>query len=325
MTTRQEPEPDDMDQTTARLLRLAGARPAVSGARAERVHAAVRLEWQHAVRRRSQGRRILLGSALLATAAAMVLAFRVVNPFPRAEAPPGDVVAVVERSDGAALAQDALLRAGEWIETSERARIALRFGRQVSLRLDAHTRLRALSASTVELASGGVYIDSGGGHSGFEVRTRMATARDIGTQFEVRVVDRGVRVRVRSGRVELRTRSESVSAEEATEVTLVDGRAVRRRISSHGPEWDWTARLAPAVDIEEMSLDAFLRHLAREHGWSIRYADPTIGRDAAAIRLHGSVAGLSAAEAAEVAVTTSGLRHTLSDGALVVFRSADAR
>ena len=307
------------------LLRLTGARPGMSRERTERVRAAVHVEWQRYVRRRVRGRRIVVGSALVTAAAALIVLATRTDLGERGSIRAGDVVAAVERSEGSAVARGASVRVGEWIRTDDRSRVALRFGDRRSVRLDAHSRVRALSPAAIELVSGAVYVDSGGDSGGFEVRTPLATARDIGTQFEVRLMDRGVRIRVRTGLVELRGRSQRLSAADATEVILTGGRALRRAVAPHGPEWEWAARLAPPVDIERMSLDAFLKHVAREHGWALRYADPSLAHEAAAILLHGSVTGLSANDAVEVVVTTSGLRYRLRDGNLVVFRQVAAR
>jgi hypothetical protein len=102
-------------------------------------------------------------------------------------------------------------------------------------------------------------------------------------------------------------------------------RAVSRPIASHGPDWEWTASVAPALDIEGLALSEFLDRISREHGWSIRYADPALARDASTIVLHGSVSGLQPRDAVEVAITTSGLAYRLEDGALNVTRSTGAR
>ena len=64
--------------------------------------------------------------------------------------------------------------------------------------------MRPLSPSEIELSAGAVYIDTGSESARFAVRTPLATARDLGTQFEVRLLDDTLRLRVRSGIVELK-------------------------------------------------------------------------------------------------------------------------
>jgi transmembrane sensor len=235
---------------------------------------------------------------------------------------PGLAVATVERADPAAagLQPGASVRIGEWIETTAQTRVALRFADDTSVRFDAASRARALSAHVIELTAGAVYIDSAPASAGFEIQTPTATVRDVGTRFEVRVQNGATRVRVRSGKVELRSGTRVVAGEAGTEVTMsVDG-AVSRPVLSFGAEWDWTASVAPVLDIEGLVLSAFLDRIAREHGWTVRYADTALARDATAIVLHGSVRGLLPADAVQVAVTTSGLAHRLEDGVLTVTR-----
>jgi ferric-dicitrate binding protein FerR (iron transport regulator) len=314
------------ESATVRLLRLAGPRRSVPADRAERVRAAVHAEWQIRNRRRAVRRRLQVGSLLLATAAAVVLivgrlGFR--NPV---EAPSGDRVAVVEQIDGAsALAAGDPILSGGWIETGSETRIALRFSDGTSVRLDSGSRARPLAATAIELAAGAAYVDTGRESGRFEVRTALATARDVGTQFEVRLLDRTLRLRVRSGVVELRDGARSVSGREGTEVIFSETGAVSRPVAVYGSEWNWAARVSRPPDIEGLALSAFLERVARDHGWSVHYADAALAREAAGIILHGSVKGLLAPEAVAVAITTSGLEHRLEKGELVVVRGRDAK
>jgi len=338
MNDNREPRMDDADEAaTTRLLRLAGPRSPVSAMRAARVRAAVQVEWRRGIRRRVARRRLV--TTLFAAAAAVILAVGWTNLVDRGTGPLGEPLAVVEQLEGMprrvsgtadaatteALSRSAAVRTGEWIETDARARVALRFADGTSVRLDIDSRLRLLSARVIELATGAVYVDTGRESGRFEVRTAMATARDVGTQFELRLLDRTVRLRVRTGLVELRDPVRSVSAGEGTEISLSGAGAVRRPIVPHGSEWDWTARVSPSLDFEGVSLAIFLEQLARENGWAIRYADPTLASEASGIVLHGSVSGLPPQEAVDVAITTSGLRHRLDNGQLLVLRHAEAR
>jgi hypothetical protein len=97
---------------------------------------------------------------------------------------------------------------------------------------------------------------------------------------------------------------------------------VSRKVSAHGPEWEWAVNLAPAFEIEGQPLAAFLEYLSREHGWTLRYADGALARDASSIVLHGSINGLQPRDALAVALTTSGLVYRFRDGDLLVSRTA---
>lgn len=187
------------------------------------------------------------------------------------------------------------------------------------MRLDAGSRIRQVSPAVIDLTAGAVYVDSAGAQR-FEVRTPLATARDIGTQFEVRLLERAVRLRVRSGRVELTSGSRAVSGSEGTEIMWTAAGAVSRSIAVYGGEWEWTASLAPPLRIEGMRLSTFLDRLAREQGWRVEYADAALASEASDIVLHGSLDGLAPHEAVGVIVATSSLHHRVEDGRLFVFR-----
>jgi ferric-dicitrate binding protein FerR (iron transport regulator) len=238
---------------------------------------------------------------------------------------PQRVSDISEEPETASLSRNDTIRTGEWIKTETRARVALRFSNGTSLRLDVGSRARLLSSSVVELSAGAVYVDTGSESGRFEVRTAMATARDVGTQFEVRLLDQTVRLRVRTGVVELQGRMRSVSGRAGTEITLSASGAVSRPISAHGSDWDWTARVSPPLKMEGMSVAAFLERVAREHGWAVRYADPALAREVSGIILHGSVTDLPPHEMVDVAIATSGLNHRLEKGELVVLRATRAR
>ena len=331
---------DSADENhTVRLLRLAGARPSAPDARAARVRAAVHQQWALGHRRGTVRRRVLTAAAVLATAAALIVVVGRALRTDRAPAPTDQVMAVVERIDGnprrstdiansgatRGLSPRDVVRAGEWIVTDVNGRVALRFSDGTSMRLDRGSRARLLSASVIELLSGAVYLDTDRTSEQFEVRTAVATARDVGTQFEVRLIDMALRLRVRTGVVELRDGRQSVSGRGGTEITFSAAGAVTRPIAPHGSEWDWTASVAPPWEIEGLALSEFLERAAREHGWTLRYADAALASEASGIILHGSVNGLPPREALAIAITTSGLNHQLENGELLVFRASGVK
>jgi hypothetical protein len=314
------------EDVTARLLRLAGPRAEVPADRAARVRRAVHLRWQAGTRRRGIRRRTLAATAFLATVAAFALVVRLTTPREHVVAPAGETVATIERSTvPALLSPHDTVRTGEWLETDATGRAALRLAGGTSVRLDTGSRARLVSPTVIELSRGAVYLDTRGDSQGFEVRTPLGTAYDIGTQFEVRLRDSSLRLRVRTGVVELRRGNQSIPARPGTELTVAAGEVLRATIPAYGPEWEWTASLAPVFEIEGRPLAAFLEHLSREHGWTLRYADSALARDATGIILHGSVTGLQPQEALAVALATSGLAHRFQDEELVVFRTANLK
>jgi ferric-dicitrate binding protein FerR (iron transport regulator) len=319
------PNGTEQEDATVRLLRAAGPRAAMPTPRADRVRSTVRAAWQMRTRRRAIRRRVVLAAALVGAAALVLVAARVAVPD-RSAAPFGEPVGVVEQIDGiaAGVQRADVVRVGQWIETGPESRIALRFGREGSVRLDRGSRMRAVSSNVIELSSGALYLDTGQDHGHFEIRTAVGTARDIGTQFEVRLVEDSLRLRVRTGLVELSNRARSMTGRPGTEIMFSPGGAVTRPIAAHGSEWAWVSRVAPPLEMEGLPLATLLERVAREHGWTVEYHDSAIAREAETIVLHGSVNGLAPHEAVEVAIATSGLQHRLSGGLLVVSR-ANAR
>ena len=333
MKDARAPNTDSEDDMT-RLLRMAGPRATVSVTRMARVNSAVRAQWQARTRQRAARRRVMVAAAAIAAAASVALMIGRLNQIDRRTVPLGEIVAVVEQIEGrpqrasdasdvpttAILSRHETIRVGEWVRTDPGARVALRFSDGTSVRLDVGSRARPLSANVIELSAGAVYVDTERESGRFEVQTAMATARDVGTQFEVRVLDRTVRLRVRTGVVELKDGARSVSGRAGTEITLSESGAASRPIVSYGSEWDWTARVSPPLNMEGMSTAAFLERVAREHGWVVNYADQVLAREASGIILHGSVSGLTPHEMMKTAVTASGLQHRFESGAVLVLR-----
>ena len=319
-----------------RLLSMAGTRAEVSADRAARVRAAVHAGWQANLHRRARRRRFTF-----AILAAVVFAPALARFYQgdRAANSSGESVATVERIDGTPqrlgsardessatrLSLRETVRTGQWIKTDASARVALRFSNGTSLRLDVGSLARVISSTIVELSAGALYVDTGNESGRLEVRTAMGTARDIGTQFEVRLLDRSLRVRVRTGSVELKDRTRLVSGRAGTEITLSESGAVSQPIAVHGSEWDWIARVSPPVEMEGMSVAAFLESVAQEHGWTVRYPDPALGRETSTFILHGSAAGLSPREMVQVALDSSSLHHYFEGGDLVVVRAPRVR
>jgi ferric-dicitrate binding protein FerR (iron transport regulator) len=334
MNLADEPRADETgEDATVRLLRLAGARPAVPQDRTARVRATVHERWRARNRRRANIQRGLSALLLVAGVTALILIAGRFGEVDHSATPPGELVAVVEQIDGipqrmsgpagsarTRLSRNDAIRTGEWIATGEHARVALRFVDGTSVRLDAGSRVRPVSSTAIELSAGAVYVDSGGESGSFEIRTKLATARDIGTQFEIRLLDRAVRLRVRTGIVELMQGDRSVSGDAGTEITWTGSAAVSRPIAAYGPEWEWAARMAPPLDIEGMTLATFLERVSREQGWRLRYADPALARESSSLILHGSVDDLSPRDALDVAIATSNMRHRLEGGDLILLR-----
>lgn len=316
----------DDEQATGTLLHLAGARPDPSDARTARVRAAVLAEWRAAHRRRRR-QRITAITGLCATAAIALLFVWVRLPIARTP------LAVVQRipttgaltarrgSTPVTLAARAPLFANDLITTAGGQRASIQTSDGSFVRIDEQSRVRLLNATVIEVVSGAVYIATAPGSHGFEVRTSMGTLRDLGTQFEVRLGEGALRLRVRSGMVEVNRQSgtRTVGADMEAEIRG-DAMTLRAMVAS-AAEWAWTTEPTPSFDIEGQPLQRFLEQLATERGWRITYADDPARDAARASILHGSVAGLSADDALGVVLGASGLTYQLRGTDLVISRA----
>lgn len=159
----------------------------------------------------------------------------------------------------------------------------------------------------------------------------MATAagvfHELGTQFEVRTgggAGAVTRLRVREGRVALERGGEEVVAGAGEELTVhADGRLDRGRAAASGPHWEWVLATAPMLDIEGVTVRAFLDWHARETGFAVEFVDAEAAALAGSVVLHGSVAHLNVDQALGTVLASAGLGHRIADETLTVFTTPD--
>jgi ferric-dicitrate binding protein FerR (iron transport regulator) len=176
------------------------------------------------------------------------------------------------------------------------------------------------------LEGGAVYVDSGGKGPPLEIRAGRGVARDLGTQFEVRM-DAGVtRVRVREGEVAWDQAGRSEKASAGSEIDIDERGEVRRAaISPHGPEWTWVQQVAPPFELEGRTVGEFLDWVSRETGFRVRLEGADAARLAKATVLHGSSSGMTPEEALSAVLPTCGLVHRVENGQIVVSPEAARR
>lgn len=291
------------EEQVRKLLEEAGPRPEVPPEDMAKIKAAFRAEWEeHVRRRRSPDRRLWL----LAASIVLVIALGWwLWPASSAQ------VARVEGTSGKGEGEEILSGTGV---VTEKDPLALRLEGGASLRLDVDTQVRLVSTSVIELRRGAVYLDSEGTGT-VAVQTPFGTVTEVGTQFEVRLLESALRVRVREGAVLV----DSHRADAGTEMVLrEDGSVTRSRIAAWGPPWDWVLKTAPPLQIEGLTLAEVLKRVVRETGWTVRYEDPGIAASAGGIVVHGNVEPLAPEQALEVVVPGAGLEHRVEDGVLIL-------
>jgi FecR protein len=301
----------------ARLLRLADPGPEIPAGGEARIRAAVLPLWRREVRRRSVRRLATIGALAAAATAVIFFVSGVLRNYPTA-APPIPVARVeLVRGPVEENLRQRVVMAGSLLHTSPQGRAALRLAQGASLRLDHDTTVRLVSAHTIDLKRGAVYVDSSLLRDApIEIRTPLARIVDIGTRFEVRTGD-GLLVRVRDGSVDISTRKQQVRVNAGFESRVrSDG---SQEVSAFVPDGDpWTAAIAPPFAIEGRSVAALLQWCSRETGLTLRYSSRDAEHTARTTLLHGTVNGLQPLEMAEVVLPTAGLEAVHKGGDLVI-------
>jgi ferric-dicitrate binding protein FerR (iron transport regulator) len=341
------PSPDRAEiseEKIAGLLRLTGRRPDVPADRTLRVKEEIRVRWRAEVGRRAR-RRALFSAAVLSAAAALVVLVLWGRRWLPLGSPDPVSVARVEAVSGSATAETPGTRQapaglrpadevipGSTLRTGPDGRVALRRSSGGSLRLDLDTHVEVVSESALVLLSGAVYVDSGRPDSGraadrrqgaatrpLEVRTPAGPVTEQGTQFEVRLIDAAVRVRVREGQVSLGRPTGDLEVTSGRELRIDDGGSTTHRdVPVHGEEWGWIAQITPMMEIEGRSLREFLSWISRERGLGLRFDGRDLETSASTIRLKGSIDGMTLDQALESVLPTCGMRHRIEGGLLVL-------
>ena len=321
-TVRNEPESNDA--SIEALLREVGARDEPSTAAKNEVMSAVHAEWLTIVQQRRRQQRVVAWRI----AAGVVLAVLVTTFAYRFMTPAPVQVASIVRVDGRLLAGSAgtvaqaravgeFIRVGDILQTDAQSRAAVSFADGLSLRLDHDTRLGIEEADRLTLASGAVYIDAppgAGSSNALTVDTAAGSVQHVGTQYEVRTRGDAMLVSVREGRVLVTSATTSNTGEAGQVLRLTtDGELTRSALDATDPQWHWALQAAPVFDIDNQSLASFLQWIARETGRHLVYATPQAEAAAAAVKLHGSIAGLDPDAALAAVLSTTELRRYSTD------------
>lgn len=321
---------DPGDEALELLFEIAGPLPELTSRELAPVEVELRHAWRRSVERAASRRRQLLLTATVAVAAVLAVAIGLALRE-RAASTGRDAVATLEASAGAVETSNAggKLTAGTSVTTGAGSHAALRLASGRALRLDSGSAVRLDSATAVILDRGALYVDSrsGGGAAegaGIEVLTALGSVREVGTQFEVRLLPAtggepaALRVGVREGAVVVARDGLELRAEAGGALTLsADGALERSSVAPDDAVWEWVQRAAAPLAIEGATLAELLDWAARENGRPWRFA-PGVPEGAGGIVLHGTIEGFTPGQALEVVLPGCGLRSRLEGGTLVI-------
>jgi FecR protein len=197
-----------------------------------------------------------------------------------------------------------------------------------NLRVARASALEVISPDAIRLERGELYVDIPPGSRAsaqFTVITSNGEFRHVGTQFAVAVANDRTRLRVREGTVLWKAASGDSRVDAGTEVTIDSSGAQRRAIATAGRDWNWAESLAPEIDIEDRPLREFLEWFSRETGRKLVLADDSARDQAARIRMHGNIRGLSAMEALNAVMASTTLHYELPEGVIRVSSARDSK
>lgn len=132
-------------------------------------------------------------------------------------------------------------------------------------------------------------------------------------------MDDSLTIRVREGRVALSRDAEDLMIDQGTTLTIApDGSRSAAAIPTYDPAWDWTQSVAPAFELEGRSASDLLDWVSRETGLWVSFSSPEVEAAARKAVLHGSLAGVSPAEAPDLVLPGCGLEAARGIGTLTI-------
>lgn len=321
---------DGDDRSLARLLKLSGERGKPAARASAQAKAAALEAWESSLQAHRSGHRRKLILACAASVGLLTIgAFAWLSASVRESSRlidaqvaivSGDAVLVDATGQSSPLTTAAKLAIGTQIQTHD-GRIALTFGDSLSLRVNVNSRVRIDSEDQITLASGAIYVDSGGLSTGSDLRitTPAGEVKHQGTQYLVSVSPGTTRIVVREGRVQLGGTRDYTQVTAGERIDIDDaGRISRAPAPSFGELWEWVSMIVPSIDLDNRPLTEFLSWMIREHGWQLRYASSSAEQTAQSIRLHGSAQGRTALETLQRVSLITGLTMSAENGVLIV-------
>lgn len=323
---------DDLD--IARLLQQTGSRDTPALQLQAEVETAVHAAWLDVVQKRKQHRNRIAGFSLAASVAIVMCTALLVM---KATQPTAITVATIEHIDGRLIASSSDgptpsiaagegVMSGESLRTDHSSRAALRWPSGLSVRLDHDTAIRIASGTRIVLISGSIYIDAAPDHAEpLAIESSFGAVRHLGTQYMVSVHPNSLDVSVREGRVSIDHGATALVGIAGERIKLTGSGAVERTaLTASDSSWSWTTAAAPAFQIDNQSLAAFLEWMARESGRRLVFESPQAKSAATRVILRGSIDGLDLDTALSVVLSTTKLhRYETKDDSIGIALNND--
>lgn len=320
-------EPDSL----AEIIRAAGPRSAPPPKHYDQVFAATRAAWQRKISSRRRRRWLALAASVagLVFTGALVQLQLQTDPILAASVAitQGDVeFRIVDSGSWKKAGGELILSPGTHVRTASESRAALMLADGGSLRLDIETEI-VVGLEHYELVAGTVYFDSDGRAPAkpLAIATNLGTIRDIGTQFEISSSDARLRVRVRSGRIEITDSpfAIEIAGDAGSEIELsANGNFRQQSFAADDPEWRWAESLA--LPPTSASIFSYLTWIARETGKRLEFQSRYVELSARNVRLAGDPVGQSPMDIARLIEDTSDFRFDFkNDGTILIERRID--
>jgi len=278
------------EQDIERLLNAAGRRESPPDEMRERVYAKTLQAWQELPERAEQPMpaRTLQSSHLLAMAATalLALALGLVMLGDRNVADAG-VLQVAYVKGSIQLGNDRRAVSGAELEypvniqTDADSMVTVRTAAGVLLTVDQHAQLAVTQADELELRRGRIYVDAAGPRAAMAVTTRHARIVDVGTQFEVQVVEvapggEELLIAIREGRVDVHSGDDEFSIRAAAgqgELVKMSGSSVTEKdtIAATDARWNWRQAGREPYMLAGSSVYDYLQWMARDTGHELHF------------------------------------------------------
>lgn len=200
------------------------------------------------------------------------------------------------------------LQADTDIRSAAGSYTALSLANGMTLRLDENSIVQINEQAQIYLSQGGLYAESDEALAGqsITVNTVFGSARDIGTEFEVRVNANDWRVQVREGLVVVNADQLNETAQAGERLLIAQDQTVQRQlISSADTSWQWTNKVHQPFAIEGAKLSEYLSWWSDETGRKVIFKNSDDALAASNTILHGSVNSMTVDDSLAVVLSTT--------------------